>query len=253
VLFRYGNRLPVLRFFWHSILRQKTPIRVRIESSVLLIRAGTHDLEVALSCLRDGEFDAAIRASGSRHGLIIDAGGYIGTAAIAFARAFPDSTVVTLEPSSANYEVLTHNVKPYSNIVPINKALSGRDGRLELLGRGTGEWGLTTVRNPSDCENPVVVDNIECVSVQTLLSNVGHEGVDILKLDIEGGEKALLEDSGRWILGVDLIIAELHERIAIGCTRTFYHATESMRDVDCGGEKVMVVRGDLTNVVPLRV
>jgi FkbM family methyltransferase len=217
-------------------------IRVNVEAASVVIRSETHDLGVALSCLRDGEFDAAIGASQSKHKLIVDAGGYIGTAAIAFARAFPGSTVVTLEPSTANFAVLSENVRPYKNIVPINKALSNHDGSMELFSRNTGEWGFTTIKQPSDCSKPTVIDEIQCISLPTLLRDLDRDGIDILKLDIEGGEKTLLEGDTDWIANVDVVIAELHERIAAGCTRAFYRATDSMRDVYCGGEKVMAVR-----------
>ena len=53
---------------------------------------------------------------GLKHGLIIDAGGYLGTAAIAFSEAYPDATVVTIEPSPENFALLVQNTAAYPNI-----------------------------------------------------------------------------------------------------------------------------------------
>ncbi|MET0658536.1 MAG: FkbM family methyltransferase [Steroidobacteraceae bacterium] len=236
-LMTYGNGYSSLRYFVNSIFRRRMPQRVTLAGESIIIRSKTHDLEVALSCLRDGEFAPAISASKSRHRLIVDAGGYIGTAAIAFARAFPDSTVVTLEPSTTNFPLLAENVRPYKNIVPLQKALSNRDGQIELFDRKTGDWGFTTIKQANESGSV-----IECISVPTLLKSLNRTGIDILKLDIEGGEKPLLESNTEWLDNVDLVIAELHERIAAGCTDIFYAATNSMREVFCGGEKIMVVR-----------
>lgn len=239
LLLNYGNRYSSLQFFVNSVLRRKTPLLVNLAGIPVLIRSKTPDLEVALSCLRDGEFQPAISASKSKHRLIIDAGGYIGTAAITFARAFPESTVVTLEPSPANFAVLAENVRSYKNILPLPKALSNHDGQIELFSRATGEWGFTTIRQSSPSSS---VTTIDCISVPTLLRELNRDGIDILKLDIEGGEKTLFAGDTQWMQVVDLVIAELHERIAAGCTRAFYAATSSMRAVYCGGEKVMAVR-----------
>lgn len=238
-LMNYGNGYSSLRYFINSLLRRRMAQRVTLAGESIIIRSKSHDLDVALSCLRDGEFQPAISASTPRHKLIVDAGGYIGTAAIAFARAFPDSTVVTLEPSPINFPLLAENVRPYKNIIPLQKALSNHDDHMELFDRNAGEWGFTTIKQASEsCSS----STIECVSIPTLLKTLGYAGIDILKLDIEGGEKPLLESNTEWLDNVDLLIAELHDRIAAGCTDVFNAATQSMREVFCGGEKVMVVR-----------
>ena len=55
----------------------------------LSVRRNTHDLETATSCL-SGEFDLlGTLFKKTLFNFIIDAGGYIGTAAIALARMFP--------------------------------------------------------------------------------------------------------------------------------------------------------------------
>lgn len=238
-LLDYGNGYTSFRFLVNTMLSRKTSIRVNLEGSELTIRSKTPDLKVALSCLRDGEFAPAISACREKHKLIVDAGGYIGTAAIAFARAFPNSRVVTLEPNASNFAVLSENVRAYKNIVPLRKALSNYDGEIELFSRPSGEWGFTTIRQPDSTSTRDVMD---CISIPTLLKELGHEGIDILKLDIEGGEKPLLENNPDWVKRVELVIAELHDYITAGCSNAFYAATGAMQQVYCSGEKVMVVR-----------
>jgi hypothetical protein len=55
--------------------------------------------------------------------LIIDAGANVGYASIFFARKFPSSRVLAVEPQRANYELLLRNVAAYPNVVPRRAAL----------------------------------------------------------------------------------------------------------------------------------
>jgi FkbM family methyltransferase len=43
----------------------------------------------------------------------------------------------------------------------------------------------------------------------------GIESIDLLKMDIEGGEKDVLEKSLGWIDSVDTMTVELHDRICM--------------------------------------
>ena len=123
---RQGNFLPTYLYAAVSTAGLRCPISVSLPPYHLSIRPNTTDLRVARE-LVDGAFHEAIRAAKPlQHGLIIDAGGYIGTAAIAFANAFPDALIVSLEPSRLNFEMLRKNTKHLPNVVALNKALGSR-------------------------------------------------------------------------------------------------------------------------------
>lgn len=197
-------------------------------------------MAVARSCLF-GEFDAAIEATRPlQHNFIIDAGGYIGTAAVAMARAFPNATIVTLEPSITNFNVLSKNVAPFKNIVAMNKALGPTETTMMLRDRGTGGWGFTLVERPSDSADAAPLHTIEVTTIPALTKTFAAPGIDLLKLDIEGGEYALLKERPAWIDSTRVIFAELHERIIPGCEEVFYHAMKG-RSNRTSGEKVLSI------------
>ncbi len=209
-----------------------------VASHKIFIRPNTPDLEVARSCL-EGEFDSPIRAATPLiHGLIIDAGGYIGTSAIAFAEAFPDARVVTLEPSNANYEVLKLNVAGYKNIIPLNVALGKLSGRRILRNRRTGQWGFSLVENPKDCAIAAPLHDVEVITIEQIMSDFGADGIDILKLDIEGSEYELFESIPPWLNQTRIVVAELHDRIVPGCVAAFEKATAARTNNQIG-EKIM--------------
>ena len=59
----------------------------------------------------------------------------------------------------------------------------------------------------------------------SLLTGLGIERVDILKVDIEGAELEVFSDSGRWIDCVDIVAIELHDHLKAGCSRALFEGT----------------------------
>ena len=228
-----------MRWYLFTWLRQQVRLRVKPYGHDIVVRAASPDLRVALSCF-EGEFDDLLRAAPKlRHPLIIDAGGYIGTAAIVFAEAYPDATVVSLEPSSENFALLKKNVASFSNIRPLNKALAAEPGSLTLKDRGTGQWGFTLVAKPEDDPASAAIETVECTTLEQLMSDYGCDGIGILKLDIEGGEHALLSRNTGWVAQTDVICIELHDRIVAGCSELYQQAVVGRRNTKMEGEKFL--------------
>ena len=242
-LLRKGNILNSLIFFISSLTYRRYPIVVSIGSERFTIRPSTPDLSVLIESTA-GEFNEAIKAAAPlKYGLIIDAGGYIGTAAIAFAKAFPQARIVTLEPSRANFEILRRNVLGYPNIIALNKALGSTEGSISLVSRGTGEWGFSIVQAPNDCALPKTLHEVEVTTVPAILEELQSDGVDVLKLDIEGGEYELLKDRPGWLGRTRILLAELHDRIVPGC-ESLFKAVTADRASSVSGEKVLSVKLD---------
>ena len=211
----------------------------------MFIRPCTPDLAVARISF-SGEFDAAIAAAGPlKHNLIIDAGGYIGTAAITLARAFPEATIVSLEPSRDNFAMLTMNVRSYPNVIALNMALGSTGGSTRLVDRGTGEVGFSTVQAPADSASPSRLHEVAVTTVPDLMKRFAASGVDFLKLDIEGAEHDLLIGQPAWLEATRVVFAELHERIVPGCEAVFAAATANRKNSgDDRGEKILSIRLD---------
>jgi FkbM family methyltransferase len=241
-----GDIAGAASFLSLSLMNSKRPVRVTMQSRRIRIRPATPDFLVAKSCF-DGEFDRAIAtATPLAFRFIIDAGGYIGTSAIMFAEAFPTARIVCLEPSRANFALLCRNVAPWPNIIALNKALGPSDGTATLIDRRTGEWGFSIVQHPVDCPNPQRIETVEVTSIPSLLREFGAGGIDLLKLDIEGGERDLFDGEPSWLEITRVIVAELHDRIVPGCRNAFDRATRSRLPPQDSGEKVLSVqaRGD---------
>jgi FkbM family methyltransferase len=234
-----------LNFVALTALRSRRPIRVRVRSIPVFVRPCTPDLAIAKICFA-GEFDAAIVAvKPLKYHFIIDGGGYIGTAAIMLARAFPDATIVSLEPSRENFAVLAMNTAAYPNVIPLNMALGSTEGSTQLVDRGTGGVGFSTVQAPADCASPSRLHDVAVTTVSDLMRRFHAPGIDFLKLDVEGAEHDLLKGQPAWIDKTRIIFAELHDRIIPGCEAVFADATANRRNfVDTSGEKILSVNPD---------
>jgi hypothetical protein len=155
---RRENSASISRHIWSFEFRCDDGASVTkadpVRSIPVFVRPCTPDLAIAKICFA-GEFDAAIVAvKPLKHDFIIDGGGYIGSAAIMLAKAFPDATIASLEPSRENFAALAMNTAAYPNVIPLNMALGSTEGSTQLVDRGTGEVGFSTVQAPADCASP---------------------------------------------------------------------------------------------------
>ncbi len=227
-----------LWFLIQTIFQVNRLVTMKIAGLPIRVRTASTDISVAVSCLLQHEFATASHVKSPKHHFIVDAGGYIGTAAIALAQMFPQSTVVSLEPSDQNFPILSENVKSFKNIFPLKMALMSQDQKAALFDAGSGEWGFTVVKDLSSRpESPM--HEIDGISIESLLKKFNNTGIDVMKLDIEGGERDLLIHSHGWINNVGFFIVELHDYILPGCKEAFTGATSSMKHLPTEGEKVV--------------
>lgn len=136
--------------------------------------------------------------------------------------------------------MLLKNTQGYPNVTAIKAAIWGSDDKRTIQNRNTGHWGYTI----SETENQVesTGQEIDCLTINSLMKKHEKEFIDILKMDIEGGEKDVLEKSSEWIDAVNVITVELHDRICMGCDRAFYLATQDFKTFEKHGEKVTAYR-----------
>lgn len=212
-------------------------------STKVFLRSNSPDERVATDNLGDEfAFVTDLLASSAKPKLVLDLGGYIGTAAIAFATRIPNCTVISLEPSPDNFRMLLLNTADYPNIVPVYAAIGGARRTAKVLARHTGAWGHTLVENPRDCAAPREVGLAQVLTIPDVIAEYSREGQRapaLVKIDIEGSEVELLRDP-LWLASWPIVLAELHDRITPGCTEAWNAsvlAHPSREEVADSGEK----------------
>lgn len=151
--------------------------------------------------------------------LIVDAGANIGMASLYLARRYPGATIIAIEPDPDNYAMLVRNTRHLPAIRAVQGAVWPRRASLSIIdptrsraskmvseGEGKGPGGIVSVQ------------------LDDLVAE--HGRIDILKIDIEGGEKVLFEDPScaGWLEKTRAIYAELHDWMQPGSSRAFYRA-----------------------------
>lgn len=131
-------------------------------------------------------FQSALK-SGST---VLDIGAHHGYFSILAANCVgPEGIVYAFEPSPENFTILKRNIElnRLENVIPVNMAVTDRSATLPFFFlQQTGVTGsLFSAHKPGEMTVPV-----ECVSIDEYLKGTV---VDVVKMDIEGGEPSALD------------------------------------------------------------
>jgi FkbM family methyltransferase len=168
-------------------------------------RPGTTDLLVLEQVFLDGEYQVEPIAPGSIE-YIVDLGSNIGVTAMFWSQRYPNARMVLVEPDPDNFRLLQRNTAAFhERCVLINAAVSDRRGETTFF-RSDREYGHSILKG-DDSVSEIVVKTL---TVSDVLSEAGFPRVDLLKMDIEGGEQIVMPTIGAWKHAPRYLIAELH-------------------------------------------
>ena len=209
-------------------------------SSPLFLRVPSSDVPTYKKIFVDQEYRFDPKQCPS---VIVDAGANIGLASIYWAARFPKAKIIALEPEASNYQMLTRNTSSYGNIIPVCAALWDKNEEVEIVDPGVGKWGFLTQKKGKVAEGCGTSGTwVQGVTLDRLMADYGLNRIDILKMDIEGSEKEVFADTTAWIDRVDVLMVELHERLRVGCNRSFYLGTNGFDNEWVQGENVILTR-----------
>lgn len=166
---------------------------------------------------------------------MIDLGGYIGLASLYIANKHPDCSVTLIEPDPDNFKIAALNCRQYDNIQCYNVGVWSSSCDLVISDKHLGDWG-TTVRKMEIGET--APGRIKALSVEDIINLSRFNVIDFMKIDIEGSEKEIFEDSKSsvWIEKCKVISCELHDRFKPGCSEAFHAAVGHKFEHNSHGE-----------------
>ena len=218
---RDGRGLDPLRQVWTTVGETRLAIesvciRLPADMGSAHVRPGTSDILVLEAACLHREYD--IVGLPETCDVIVDLGANVGLASIFFAQHYPQATIVAVEPARDNFHLLAKNSMERPRIIAVEAAIAPRDGLVDLQdsvvpGEKTQGWAYRTVERGSGLGSYTV----EALSMPTLMRRYGIGFIDVLKIDIEGAEGALLaENTEAWLPRVRSIVIETHERFVPG-------------------------------------
>jgi FkbM family methyltransferase len=140
---------------------------------------------------------------------ILDLGANVGQAALYFRSRFPAARIVSVEPASESFSLLARNLGGDPGIELRQCAVTGRDGTVQLR-----KYHLSWINRVSSerVDDPrALTEDVDGLSLGSLLDAAGMETVDLVKADIEGLEYDVFVDSPA-LHRVGTLVGEVHER-----------------------------------------
>jgi len=138
--------------------------------------------------------------------VLVDLGANIGFTTVYFARRHGAKTCVAVEPDAANARLLRRNLDQNGiRAIVLEAAIGPEDGSGSFTASDESNLGHL---NADGDGVPVSI-----VSMPTVFARLNGRRIDMLKIDIEGGEGDLFAGDTNWLEGVDAIMMELHSAV----------------------------------------
>lgn len=170
------------------------------------VRSRIVDAGALLSVHVDRDYDAP-GTDWSMARAIVDIGAHVGSFAVWAAQRSPKARLLAVEPNPETFELLTQNIRDNrleGRVCAVNAAVGAAEGvgRLELVAHSLG----TRLARAEEGHLSVRVQTLP-----GLLAEAGIEEVDVLKIDCEGMEYAVLEAIGpEFLRRIGVLTCEYH-------------------------------------------
>ena len=179
----------------------------------VVLRGGSTDIQCFEKIFRYEEYRSPFALDKPQ--LIIDGGANVGMASLYFSAKYSEAKIYAIEPEPENFKLLARNCAGIPNILLRRAALWPTHSKLALSNYDRNEnWTFAVGEGDGD---------VESITIEEILKDSCKDGIDLLKLDIEGSERELFEDAP-WLSCVKQIVIELHDRYRADCSRSFYSA-----------------------------
>jgi FkbM family methyltransferase len=141
---------------------------------------------------------------------IVDAGANVGAATVFLAHHHPTARIHAVEPGAAARAFLERNVAGLPNVTVHPIALADADATTRLF-HVEGDIGQASLL---DSDDAVGSEEVTVRAAGAWATEQGIDRIDILKVDVEGYEVAVLESLGALVAGTKVIHLEYDDRRA---------------------------------------
>ncbi|MCA2977858.1 MAG: FkbM family methyltransferase [Myxococcaceae bacterium] len=146
--------------------------------------------------------------------LIVDAGANIGCTAVFLAQAYPGARIIAVEPDRENAALARKNCAAHAGVEVVEAAVWPRPVMLEIENPNDESWAFRMKERPREAG----AGGMRALTIDELSKGAP---IDLLKVDIEGGERQLFSEEDAWLSRVGAMLVELH---GPECTRSVAEA-----------------------------
>jgi FkbM family methyltransferase len=133
--------------------------------------------------------------------VFFDVGANVGQTSTVALTAFPSATVLAFEPDKASFTKLVENIQS-PRFRSLNLALSDRSGEARFFDYGALATSNSLVEDSQyamRAKHPSTVTIVECETLDAFRGRLGVSHIDVLKIDTEGHEMAVLHGASQML------------------------------------------------------
>jgi FkbM family methyltransferase len=139
--------------------------------------------------------------------VILDGGANVGYVTAYFAAKFPTARILAVEPNEENCRLFEQNCAQFPNVTLVRGAIWHTRTNLRIADPRARAWMVTVEESSGRA-----AEDVPAYTMGDLLEKVGVDCFDIVKLDIEGAEEALLLQANvGWLKAVKCLFVEVHK------------------------------------------
>ena len=197
--------ISILRYAWWRLRGRGFTVQLQLRNGVrLFVRpraAGNNDLGVAYEIFAHQYYACPRPLPADAIRLVVDLGANVGFSCLYWLSSFPQSGLVAVEPHP------THHAQ-----CRLNLAANDMLGRVQLHQAAAGAAPGRMTLSDAGTSSTIMQDDADGIPVEMLdvFALLAGRQVDLMKLDIEGGEYAILEDPRFAALHVPYLVMEWH-------------------------------------------
>lgn len=206
-----------LIFYWKTKTKEFGEIPARRWGSSFKLRPNTTDFSTYQHVFELQEYNINLPFVPKT---IIDGGANIGMSSIFFATRFPLAQIIAIEPDPENFSLLTYNTRAFPSVQRRKEGIWSKSGFVRIIDTAADKNAFQVCWQPEIGEKA-----IPAISLGDIKTILGTETLDIVKLDVEGAEKAIFEENfEEWLPYTKVLIIETHDRMLPGCSRAVFNA-----------------------------
>lgn len=188
---------------------RRNPIEIEWDGPAGALRASVSDLS-ELRAVAEVFVDRCYAISATREPrTIVDLGANVGIAALYFKSRWPRARIVAVEPQPLTYRLLRDNVAHLAGVETVQCAITEAGGPVTMY-CGAESWSSGLTPDPRRTRACTVAG----VTFDELVRDRALDHVDLLKVDIEGAEGAVMNASSSALSRVERVVFEYHARLA---------------------------------------
>lgn len=146
---------------------------------------------------------------------ILDVGAHMGLTAKKYAQLFPEAKIYAVEPFVPSFETLSANVQDIPAVTPLNNAVTDKNETVTLHVNKKHDTNFLLASNQAGISADKLVEtvstqDVEGITIDRLAKEHGLSRIDILKMDIQGGELNALKGTTNLLPTISLIYTEVY-------------------------------------------